>query len=118
MSKNSWTIILESWQFWLFAFFTFVVLLELIFFPHIPDFWELILIIGWRILAQKTPCPQKVLLGSVITIVLLMPLLLIINQPDPAKELAVWLLYILLSELGLQVWEIIKPYFLGNSNRP
>lgn len=106
--KQQVSSVLESGRFWLFAFITFVVFLDVFFFPKVPDFWELMLIVLWRLSIEKVPHAQKILLISVCVITLLIPLLLIIRQDSPAKEFAIWLFYIFVGEVGLQVWKIVK----------
>jgi hypothetical protein len=109
MGKKSQTCnILESGRFWLFLLITFFVILDVLFFPNVSDFWELLAIVLWRWSIEKTLIPRKILLISASVITLLMPLLLAFGQATPAKEFAVWLFYIFIFEIGLEVWKLVK----------
>ena len=108
VSESRESSVFESGMFWLFAFITFIVLLDMLFFPKVSDFWELLLIALWRLSVEKNKHSQKILLTSVCTITILIPFFLAVRQDNPAKEFAIWLFYILISEIGLQVWKIVK----------
>ncbi|MFA5775973.1 MAG: hypothetical protein WC988_00180 [Patescibacteria group bacterium] len=100
--------VLESGMFWLFASITFVVFLEMLFFPKVPDLLELLLILLWRFSVEKNKHPQKILTVSVCVITLFIPFLLMIGRSDLAKEFAIWMFYIFIGEVGLEAWKIIK----------
>jgi hypothetical protein len=106
--KHQDSHILESGRFWLFVLITFFVILDVLFFPGIPDFWEMLAIVLWRWSVEKNRYPTELLLISASAITLLMPLLLAFGQPIPAKEFAVWLFYIFIIEVGLEVWKLAK----------
>lgn len=106
LHKDQISSTLESGMFWLFILVSFVVFLNILFFPKVPDFWDLVLIVLWRLLIEKVPYSRSVLITSVCVITILIPFSLVINQVDTAKELAIWLFYIFAGEVGLEVWKL------------
>ena len=95
--------LLGNATFWLFVLATLGVLTKLVFFSKGLDVLELALIILWRYILKRVKYHTDILIASIIVIVFLMPVLLVVNQPDIAGGFAIWIFYLLIIELILNV---------------
>lgn len=107
-SKEKINYLLGNMMFWLFILATLGVLAQLIFFPKDLDVLELILILLWRYILEKVKYHTDILLISVFIIVLLMPVLLSVNQTIVAGGFAIWIFYILIIELVLNICPLFR----------
>lgn len=100
--------LLGNTMFWLFILATAGVLAKLVFFPKRWDVLELALILFWRYIVERIKYRTDILLASIFVIVLSMPVLLAFNQPVIAGGFAIWIFYLLVVELVLNVRSIFR----------
>lgn len=101
--KEKLNYLLGNTMFWLLVLITVGIIIKLAFFPKGLDILEMALILFWRYLLEKVKYHTDILLISVFVIVLSMPVLLSVNQTVIAGGFAIWIFYLLIIELILNI---------------